>query len=44
MWLTQNRKDWLSGRYISANWDPKELEEMQDEIVKNDKLLFRMEV
>jgi hypothetical protein len=41
-WLTKERRDWLSGRYISVNWDADELESMKDEIVDKDKLKFRM--
>lgn len=41
-WLTAERRDWLSGRYLSVNWDTKELESMKDEIVKEDKLKFQM--
>ena len=28
-WLTKDRKDWLSGRYISVTWDVDELEKMK---------------
>lgn len=41
-WLTQDRKDWLSGRYISVNWDMPELISRRDEIVQGDKLKFRI--
>ncbi|KIW04153.1 uncharacterized protein PV09_04960 [Verruconis gallopava] len=43
-WLTSERRPWLSGRYISVNWDTEELEAMKDEIVKTDKLKMRMVV
>ena len=42
--MTQDRKEWLAGRYLSATWDVEELESMKDEIVRNDKLKFRMTV
>ena len=42
VWLTETRKEWLSGRYVSANWDVTELEARKDEIVKGDKLKFKM--
>ena len=42
VWLTEARKEWLSGRYVSANWDVTELEARKDEIVKGDKLKFKM--
>ncbi|KAF1990110.1 NAD(P)-binding protein [Aulographum hederae CBS 113979] len=44
VWLTQERREWLSGRYLSSTWDTAELEGMKDEIVKEDKLKFRMVV
>lgn len=40
VWLSAKRRDWLSGRYISCNWDMSELEAMSEEIVKGDKLKF----
>lgn len=42
VWLTKERRLWLSGRYLAANWDVDELVEMKDEIVKHDKLKMRM--
>ena len=44
MWLTKEKREWLSGRYVSANWDINELEKMQKEILDGDKLKFRMVV
>jgi len=44
VWLTKEKREWLSGRYISANWDVEELEGMKQEIVKGDKLKMRMVV
>lgn len=41
-WLTQDRKEWLSGRYISVNWDMPELVSKKDEIVDDDKLKMRI--
>jgi NAD(P)-dependent dehydrogenase (short-subunit alcohol dehydrogenase family) len=43
-WLTKERREWLSGRYLSVCWDVEELEAQKDEIVKEDKLKFRMAV
>lgn len=42
VWLTQNRRKWLSGRYISATWDMEELVKKEDEIVQGDLLKVRM--
>lgn len=44
VWLVNEKRDWLSGRYLSANWDVTELESMKDEILKGDKLKMRMVV
>jgi hypothetical protein len=40
--LTAKRRDWLAGRYISCTWDMPELLSREEEIVKEDKLLYRM--
>ena len=44
VWLTKEKREWLSGRYVSANWDVEELEGMKEQIVKGDKLKMRMVV
>ncbi|KAI1375880.1 NAD(P)-binding protein [Hypoxylon crocopeplum] len=41
-WLAKEHRPWLSGRYISANWDMEELVAKKDEIVKGDLLKFRL--
>ncbi|OAP65259.1 hypothetical protein AYL99_01231 [Fonsecaea erecta] len=43
-WLTRERREWLSGRYLAVTWDVDELEAMKDDIVREDKLKFRMAV
>jgi hypothetical protein len=43
-WLTRERRDWLSGRYLSATWDVDELVGMKEEIVKEDKLVMKMSI
>ena len=42
VWLVQEKRQWLSGRYLSSNWDVSELESLRDEIVREDKLKMRM--
>ncbi|OTB04121.1 hypothetical protein M426DRAFT_59272 [Hypoxylon sp. CI-4A] len=42
VWLVKQRKMWLSGRYLSSNWDVVELVARADEIVQKDKLQMRM--
>ncbi|KAF2638789.1 NAD(P)-binding protein [Massarina eburnea CBS 473.64] len=44
VWLSKEKRGWLSGRYVSCNWDVDELEGKKDEIVNSDKLKFRMEI
>ncbi|KAI9707012.1 MAG: putative secondary metabolism biosynthetic enzyme [Bogoriella megaspora] len=44
VWLTKERREWLSGRYLSANWDVEELEAKKDAIVGGDQLKMRMVV
>jgi hypothetical protein len=41
-WLTKDRREWLGGRYLNVGWDVDELEKKKDEIVREDKLKFRM--
>ncbi|KAI9762799.1 MAG: hypothetical protein M4579_000151 [Chaenotheca gracillima] len=43
-YLTQKKRDWLAGRYISVNWDMEEFLGREAEIVKDDKLKMRMVV
>ncbi len=42
VWLVKEARPWLRGRYLSANWDVDELCAKQEEVVKNDKLKFKM--
>ncbi|KAF2656089.1 NAD(P)-binding protein [Lophiostoma macrostomum CBS 122681] len=44
VWLTREKRQWLSGRYVASTWDVDELEGQKEEIVKEDKLKFRMVV
>ncbi|KAJ9609180.1 hypothetical protein H2200_006952 [Cladophialophora chaetospira] len=43
-WLTSAKREWLSGRYINANWDVTELEGRKDEIINRDLFKFQMAV
>ncbi|KAF2666752.1 hypothetical protein BT63DRAFT_457706 [Microthyrium microscopicum] len=40
--LAKEKPQWLSGRYLTANWDVDELLAMKDDIVPQDKLKARM--
>jgi NAD(P)-dependent dehydrogenase (short-subunit alcohol dehydrogenase family) len=42
VWLTKERREWLSGRFISVCWDMEELEKKKDEILQNNALKFRI--
>ncbi len=42
VWLVKERREWLAGRFISANWDVDELERKKNEIVERNALKFRM--
>lgn len=44
IWLVKERRKWLSGRFLMANWDVEELEGRKSEIVEGDKLKFRMAI
>jgi hypothetical protein len=43
-WLTQERREWLGGRYVSVNWDMPEFIAKKNEIVQDDKLKMRIVV
>ncbi|KAL7917252.1 hypothetical protein ACQKWADRAFT_307256 [Trichoderma austrokoningii] len=42
VWLTKERRAWLSGRFISVCWDMEELERKKDEILQKNALKFRI--
>ncbi|KAL8879675.1 MAG: hypothetical protein Q9198_002760 [Flavoplaca austrocitrina] len=42
VYLVNEKRDWLAGRYINCTWDMPQLMAMKDEIVKGDKLKVRM--
>jgi NAD(P)-dependent dehydrogenase (short-subunit alcohol dehydrogenase family) len=44
VYLTQKRREWLRGRYLSCNWDMQELFAKKEEIVERDLLKMRMVV
>ncbi|MCJ1291034.1 hypothetical protein MMC34_002576 [Xylographa carneopallida] len=44
VWLTKERRDWLNGRYLSAQWDVGELEAKKDDIVERDLLKMEMRI
>ena len=38
VWLTRERRDWLSGRYVDARWDFDELQRKKEDILAGDLL------
>ena len=44
VWLVNERREWLAGRYVSCTWDMEELLSKKDEIVQGDKLKARIVV
>ncbi|KAI0404877.1 NAD(P)-binding protein [Xylaria palmicola] len=44
VWLAAERREWLSGRFISVTWDMEELEQKREEIVGKDLLKLRLTV
>ncbi|TQV99421.1 hypothetical protein V2A60_004895 [Cordyceps javanica] len=41
-WLTDEKRDWLAGRYISVNWDMQQLLAKKEDIVERDTLKMRL--
>ncbi|PVH93134.1 putative oxidoreductase [Periconia macrospinosa] len=42
VWLCMERREWLSGRFVTATWNMEELAKRREEIVGKDLLKFRM--
>lgn len=42
VFLSSQRREWLSGRYVNCTWDLGELMGMEESIVKGDKLRVRL--
>jgi hypothetical protein len=42
VFLTQEKREWLAGRYVSFNWDMPTFLSKEEEIVKGDKLKMRL--
>ncbi|GBE89719.1 Short chain dehydrogenase citE [Sparassis crispa] len=42
VWLVRERREWLSARYVSCEWDVEELLAKKEDIIEGDKLKFRM--
>ena len=44
VWLINERREWLAGRYVSCHWDMEALLAKKQEIIDGDKLKVRMVV
>ena len=44
VWLSRERRDWLSGRFASVSWDMEELEQKKQDIVQRNLFKFRVVV
>lgn len=44
VWLTKEKREWLSGRYLDARWDIETLVGKKEEILSKDLLKLRMVV
>ncbi|KAF5664745.1 short chain dehydrogenase reductase family [Fusarium heterosporum] len=44
VWLCSQRCEWLSGRFVSVNWDMEELDLKKEDIIKRNLFKFRMTV
>jgi hypothetical protein len=44
VWLTKEKREWLSGRYLDARWDIETLVGKKEEILIKDLLKLRMVV
>jgi len=44
VWLTAQKRDWLSGRYVNVTWDMPQLEEKREAIVQGDRLKVKLDV
>lgn len=42
VWLCRERRDWLSGRFATVNWDMEELEQKKQDILDRNLLKFRV--
>ncbi|KAG9252918.1 uncharacterized protein F5Z01DRAFT_743935 [Emericellopsis atlantica] len=42
VWLSRERRDWLSGRFASVSWDMEELEQKKQDILQRNLFKFRV--
>lgn len=44
VWLCNQRRDWLSGRFMSVSWDMEELEQKKQDILQRNLFKFRVTI
>ncbi|KAI0129049.1 hypothetical protein BJ170DRAFT_669258 [Xylariales sp. AK1849] len=44
VWLSRERHDWLSGRFVSVSWDMEQLEQKKQDILQRNLLKFRVAI
>ena len=44
VWLSHQRRDWLSGRFASVSWDMEELEQKKQDILQRNLFKFRVTI
>jgi hypothetical protein len=44
VFLTKEKRQWLSGRMITSNWDMEEFLSKKEEIIARDSLKFRFDI
>lgn len=44
LWLVNERREWLAGRYVSCQWDVEALLAKRQEIIDGDKLKVKLVV
>ena len=44
VWLSNQRRDWLSGRFASVSWDMEELEQKKQDILQRNLFKFRVTI
>lgn len=42
VWLSRERRDWLSGRFVSVSWDMEKLEQKKQDVLEGNLLKFRV--
>ncbi len=44
VWISRERRDWLSGRFATVGWDMEQLEQKKQDIIERNLFKFRVVV